>query len=731
MSLAVAWAFFVGIGLSRVRTNIEDVRPWLPSNTPERREYDWFVETFGSDDMVVLSWDGCRLDDPRLEKLTAALREEEPIFIREVVSPNETVERIVDEARLPRDAAIERLQGFLVGPDKETSCLVVYLTTAGMQNRREAVQAIITRSLEECALDSDSLHLGGRPYLGFYTSRLTLNSLLRLSIPVVVLSTLLAWAALKRISVLLVTLSSAGCAALTAVAVVPWAGYELSGLLAALPSLVYVIATSGTVHLVNYADELAQSPSWRSPTATVASRSRALVKRALLPCLLSSASTGLGTLSLTWSQFSAIRDFGIFGTIGIGITFLVHLAVVPPLLSLDHLTPSRANEERRLVRWLTAVLDGVVRHRVAVIALTLSSALVLGWPLFGLQARFQISELFKPESEFLRHARWLEEHIGPVDVTEVVLKCDRTEESGVLQIVERVQQVEGAIAQIDGVKASHSAATMMPEMSGFQSVLRRMMARAVLRRRREKLSEGSLVVEERQASYWRITLRTSLFDDVDRRRLRRQILETVDRESAGWSNRPDVLVTGATQVFEESKELVLQDFIQSLLLAYVLILALMILALRSVVAGLLAMIPNVVPNVVVFGGLGWLDGAVDMGMTIAACIALGIAVDDTSHMLMSYRRHRVASPRGPALRIAFRHCGLAMCQTSLICGVAMTPYLWAELIYLSRFGLVIPVMMAAALVGDLLLLPALLTGRTGDCFDKGLGPKVELSPQDG
>src|SRR5690606_19126178 len=240
-----------------------------------------------------------------------------------------------------------------------------------------------------------------------------------------------------------------------------------------------------------------------------------------------------------------------------------------------------------------------------------------------------------------------------------------------------------------------------------------------LQRRSEELSEGSLVVETPEAQYWQVAVRTSLFADFDRHHLRDQIIQTVSDVSAGWDEPPGVMVTGGTQLFEESKDHVLGDFIESLLLAYGLILVLIVVSLRSLIGGLLAMIPNVIPNIVVFGGLAWIDGAIDMGMTVAACIALGVAVDDTSHLLMSYRDHRRSASRHDALRTSFRECGPAMCQTTLICGVAMTPYLWAELLYLSRFGLVIPLLMVAALLGDLLLLPALMAGRGGHWFDVG------------
>ena len=43
-----------------------DVRSWLPSGFEETRVYDWFLDHFGTEEMVVLSWPGATLDDRRL-----------------------------------------------------------------------------------------------------------------------------------------------------------------------------------------------------------------------------------------------------------------------------------------------------------------------------------------------------------------------------------------------------------------------------------------------------------------------------------------------------------------------------------------------------------------------------------------------------------------------------------------------------------------------------------------
>ncbi|MGD9713352.1 MAG: RND family transporter [Thermomicrobiales bacterium] len=712
--IVVMWGLFVARGILRLNSNIDDIAPWLPEKTHARQTYEWFVDTFGSDDMVIVSWEDCQLGDPRIEVLADALRRDNDGLIREVIVAQSIIDEVMDKSSLSRDEAVERLTGFLIGPDGHATCLLVYLTREGMRDRRRAVETVITRALEQPSVSRDSLRMGGRPYLGYYTAQLTTRSIVQLSIPVVILSTVLAWFAFGDLATLVTVMGASACAAVTSLALVPWLGFEVSGLLTALPSLVIVIATSGSIHLANYAMILATE---RPPLAGGSARvtPAGIRQMSWKPCLLSSASTALGTLSLVWSEFSAIRDFGMFATLGVMITYLMHMGLMPWLFSqfiTAHIRPRPV-----LLRMVMACLKLVLRYRRTVVITTLLVTAALIVPLFRLEGRFQIDELFSKHSSFVRQASWLEDNLGPVDATEVVVGLEKDTSHGFLHRSLVIQELARSLTQLDDVASSYSAVTMLPETARSSSVLARGLARVALEQSRDRLLQGAYLAETDTHEYWRITLRTSLFGDVDRDQLRTQILTVIADTARNWERRPVVHVTGASQVFEESKDDVLGDFIESLFLAYALILLLLVLAMRSVVAGLLAMIPNIIPCVAVFGLLGLIDGAVDMGMTVAACIALGIAVDDTSHLLMSFRdcspQH---STRAAALVETFQHNGPAMVETSLVCGISLTPYLWAELLYLSRFGLLLPVLMAAALVGDLVFLPAILAVPSGRWF---------------
>lgn len=65
MVLALPVVLFYASGM---RIGSASANSWLPEGWPERGRYERFLESFGSDQYLVASWEGCRVDDPRLDR---------------------------------------------------------------------------------------------------------------------------------------------------------------------------------------------------------------------------------------------------------------------------------------------------------------------------------------------------------------------------------------------------------------------------------------------------------------------------------------------------------------------------------------------------------------------------------------------------------------------------------------------------------------------------------------
>ena len=191
------------------------------------------------------------------------------------------------------------------------------------------------------------------------------------------------------------------------------------------------------------------------------------------------------------------------------------------------------------------------------------------------------------------------------------------------------------------------------------------------------------------------------------------------------------VVTGMVPLFLRTQQAVLQSLIRSFGLAFGIIAAFMMLLLRNFFAGLITMLPNLLPVGMVFGLVSWAGVKVDIGTMITASVALGIAVDGTLHLMTWFRNGlEEGKTREQALSDALGHCRPAMSQTSFAIGIGMFVLYFSDLLLISRFGWLMAALIGAALIADLVFLPALLAGVLGGIIEKAVNKEKATAAEE-
>ncbi len=188
--------------------------------------------------------------------------------------------------------------------------------------------------------------------------------------------------------------------------------------------------------------------------------------------------------------------------------------------------------------------------------------------------------------------------------------------------------------------------------------------------------------------------------------------------------------TGVVPLVYKTQRQLLISLRESMAWACGLIVIVMIVVFRSLPAGMLTMIPNVFPIVLVFGALGWLGIKVDIGIMMCASVALGVAVDDTVHFLTWFRTGiQQGMNNKQATMLAYERCGTAMLQTTVIGGLGLSVFAASTFTPTQQFGLLMVTLLAAALLGDLIVLPAILSGWFGKFFCGGIRKLAPVETQ--
>ena len=143
--------------------------------------------------------------------------------------------------------------------------------------------------------------------------------------------------------------------------------------------------------------------------------------------------------------------------------------------------------------------------------------------------------------------------------------------------------------------------------------------------------------------------------------------------------------------------------------SFVIIAIMMILAFGSIKAGLIGMIPNVAPVLLIGGVMGYSGMPLDMITMIVMPMILGIAVDDTIHMNnhIKYGYERTGSYK-KALLLSYREIGKTMGMTTFILCAMFFVFIFSPMGALHNVGLLSIVGLAAALIADYTLTTALV-----------------------
>ena len=152
--------------------------------------------------------------------------------------------------------------------------------------------------------------------------------------------------------------------------------------------------------------------------------------------------------------------------------------------------------------------------------------------------------------------------------------------------------------------------------------------------------------------------------------------------------------TGVVPIVYKAQRMLLDSLVQSTFWSVITITPLLMWIARSFTAGTVAMLPNVLPIVMVFGGMGWLGVDVDVGSMMTASIALGVAVDDTIHYLNWFREEldRLGD-RKKAILAAYKHCATPTLQAAVISGLGLSVFAISTFTPTQRFGVLMLVIL--------------------------------------
>lgn len=742
------------------------VHEWLPDGRVERERYEHFLKQFGSDQFILLSWEGCKAADPRLSAMVASLQNEEssrPPYLKSVQSSVDIVRSLTDKPlELDVKLAVGRLRHILIG--KEGQCAIVAIATPyALKHQAATIEHVYQAADRVDGLGRAQLRMAGTVYEANAVDVAAENALRQLAVPSMLIGIVLACVCLRSALSAVAVLAIAGIGTLLAIVMVIVTGGQFSAVLIVLPTLVFMLTLSSAVHLMHYYVE-----------ASLLHNDH-LGSRALLmgfkPTLLSSVTTSLGMASLVASQLAPVREFGLYAALSLSVATAFLLLAFPALsdwfysrralqVAAEHrgdlrespmnVSPCNVAPVSDAAEPEPASMDEMVHQAEEVIAedthapvisplalrytawmnrrcniVAMIGLFLIGLSMFGLmylKPSTKFDDMFPEDSPTIGDMEWLEEQIGPIASVEVLLRFPVNSPLDAYDRVEWIDRVTRAVRENKDLGVVMSATTFLPELphsGGLRDVARRSVLRSRLSEVRPQLEKGGWVVRDEAGEAWRVTVKVSATSGEDYGILTDRVTQQVTQATQGQlPSAPFATeITGLYPVMHSTQLSLIDDLQISFTAAFLLITPVMMLIARGFWAGLLIMVPNVLPETLVFGMMAWLGFRLDIAGLLTASVAMGIAVNDTLHFVNWYARRLAAGDtRTEAIADTLSSCAGAMFHTMLISCCSMLPFLFADFLPTRQFAFLMIAMLSSAILGDLVLLPGMLLSPLGKCL---------------
>jgi predicted RND superfamily exporter protein len=465
-----------------------------------------------------------------------------------------------------------------------------------------------------------------------------------------------------------------------------------------VPVLVSLVGLADSVHLmVEIRNQRAAGLETRQAT-------RSGVARVGLACALTSLTTAIGFASLAWAQNDIVREFGWCCVLGVGLTFISVLTVVPlgcrsPLGWRLHVGLGESLIDRQLKR-IGPIVAWTLRHDRKIAWLAIAATVSLAGICTQLEPDQKRYSGLSDSGEAAQALRHLDRSLGGLEFGRVSVSWTDQADNG--ELLEVLREVDRALTDEPLIGNPLGLHDLLAALPGEGSADERMTLLELLP---GSLKRAFYVPEYRSASVQfriqdiGIAKYAPVFTRVESRL--HQILERHPNFTLGLDGSA---VWRWRNVYQ-----IVTDLATSLGTASIVIWLILTVVYRSIRIGLISIVPNLFPLVATGAILFFAGQYLELVTVCVFTICIGIAVDDTIHFLTRYKDETaIGDVHQETIQRAFTGVGSALLMTTIVLVTGLMTAVFGDARDARIFGLMGAITLTAALFADIFFLPALL-----------------------
>ncbi|MFC1844098.1 RND family transporter [Thermodesulfobacteriota bacterium] len=495
-------------------------------------------------------------------------------------------------------------------------------------------------------------------------------------------------------------------------------------------SLMLILTMSLTIHLIERYQEVHSN----SPDADQRTLVLETVRTIALPCLYTMLTTMVAFASLLVSGIRPVIDFGIMMTIGLMISFGLAFVIFPATVVLLKKDNSRAGED--LTHPFTLVFARITEaHGKKILALSIVLAVISTLGISKLKVENRFIDYFREKTEIFQGMSLVDRKLGGTTPLDLIVNFETEPmdfdafdaDDDFFEDEETEKKTNYWVSDViirEEIEEIHDYLDSLSETGEVLSL-------ATLEKLTTMLNGGkpldgfdfSILLEKTPASLKEQFIYPYMSEDKSQARFTMRIIESgnnLERKVLLEKIRDHLvkdLGYGADQVRFTNMFVLYNNMLQSLFQSQILTIGIVFLAImlmfvilfRSLRLAVIAIIPNLLPAVMVLGTMGWLSIPLNMMTITIASITIGIAVDDTIHYIHRFQKE-FPRDRNYMATLYRCHCsiGRAMYYTSITIIIGFSILVVSNFVPTIYFGLSTGFAMLVALLAALTLLPQLL-----------------------
>lgn len=639
---------------------------FMARNSPEKRDYEETKKTFGSD---VLSFVYIRDAELFTEKKAGRLRlmfdelanlngveKAESLFTTNNIKGEEgmidtaplldVIPSDPQELRKKQEDAIENpiINKSFISQDGKSTVISLYLNRDKSDDKFDSrIKKEIDRAISAYKTDFEEIFQTGAPYVNSSMSEYIVDDqfiLVPVGVAVLLITIFLT---LGNVHGAIVPVINAAVSIVWTFGFMKLLGVPINPLTAIVPAIMVVIGSTEDTHMI--AEFLEGTSKGESPRDAVLD---GIGKKLSTAFFLTAFTTVIGFGSIAFTDVVILQDFGIASGIGFFLNFFVTVSMTPVYLRFfgDRVMARGFHEETRGNKILEALVlkvidwSDVYRKRIIIVSSSLTAVCIFG--ITFIYVNNDVLSYFRKSSPIVKAADKMHENLSGQNIFYIVFEKD----SGEFSKASNLMKIEDVESYLRGVKAFDTVlslpdyiALVNKGMQDGDSAYHKvpdsddLIAQYLLffqRKDIERFVSGDF-------SKVNIVVRHNINSSTELNNLLAGIRKELNSGRFGRFN--SILITGEGVLIAEAAENFISGQITSLGSTAVMIAAIMALLFLSWKAGLIVLIPNLLPVFLFFALMGVSGIALNAGTVMVAAVTIGIAVDDTTVFMVLYNRN--------------------------------------------------------------------------------------------